>query len=114
MRKSTTSTTFILELSVLLDKGITYPIDVVNKHIENKDVIDWLEKEFPFGTPNGIDFSMFAQKHRDYLHDGLESIWGAYVGSERRKWGISNNGLCLLLSWTIEMVRDVINKDDFL
>lgn len=114
MRKGTTVTTFIQDLSFLLDRGVVYSVDEVNKHIENKDVVDWLEKEFPFGTKNGLDFSLFKTKDRDYLHEKLESIWGGYAGSERRKWGIESNGLCLLISWCTEIVRDYSEMNDML
>lgn len=110
MRKMTTITTFIQEISYLLDKGISFSIDEVNRHIENKDVVNWLEQEFPFGSENGVDFSLFKQPHRDYIHNELESYWGGYAGDERRKWGIENNGLCILLSWSIEVVRDLYGR----
>lgn len=112
MRQITVITTFIHEMSFLVDKGISFSIEEVNSHIENKDVVDWLEKEFPFDSQKGIDFSLFRQSHREYIHEKLESIWGGYAGQERRKWGITNNGLCLLISWSIEIVRDIYGRDD--
>lgn len=74
MRKMTTITTFIQEISYLLDKGISFSIDEVNRHIENKDVVNWLEQEFPIGSENGVDFSLFKQSHRDYIHNELNLI----------------------------------------
>ncbi|WP_037287730.1 hypothetical protein [Saccharibacillus sacchari] len=112
MRKITVTTQFIQELSFLLDKGVSFSIAEVHKHIENKDVIDWLESEFPFGTENGLDFSLFEQRHRDYLHNELEAIYGGYAGNERRKWGIVSNGLCILISWSTEIIRDIYGRDN--
>ncbi len=86
MRKVTAITSFIQDMSYLIDHGAHYSISEVNKHIEDKDLVDWLEKEFPFGMENGLDFSMFKRAHRDYLHDEYESIWCCYAGNERRKW----------------------------
>ncbi|MDH6370563.1 hypothetical protein M2444_002343 [Paenibacillus sp. PastF-3] len=106
MRKMTVLTQFIQELSYLVDRGKSYSVAEVNSHIENKDVLDWLEKEFPFNTETGLDLSLFSRPDRDYVHDALESIWGGYAGNERRKWGIENNGLCLLISWSTEIIRD--------
>lgn len=113
MRKSTTLTQFIQELSVLLDKGATRSIDEVNKHIEAKDVIDWLEYEFSTND-TGVDFSMFQRRHRDYLHKNLLEMWEVRAGDERRKWGLTENGLCVLISWTTEIIRSEFNKDEFI
>lgn len=111
VRKITAITMFIQDISHLLDKKIEFSVEEVNNHIENKDVIDWLEREFPFGSENGLDFSMFKENHRNWIHEELESIWGGYNGQERRKWGIENNGLCLLISWSTEIVRDIHGRD---
>jgi hypothetical protein len=110
MRQSTAVTQFIMELAFLVDKGVTYPIHEVNQHIEQKDLVDWLEKQHPFGTETGLDLSMFERSDRDYLHDQLESYWGGYAGQERRKWGITNNGLCIVICWLTEVMRDLIGR----
>lgn len=112
MRKSTTAIAFINEINFLLDKGVIYSVDEINKHIKDKDIIDWLEREFPFGTENGLDFSIFKDNERKFLHDELESWWGGYAGQEKRKWGIENNGLCILIGWTIGILREeTMDKD---
>ncbi|MEK4083764.1 hypothetical protein [Psychrobacillus sp. FSL K6-1415] len=111
VRKITAITQFILELSDLLDKKVKFTVDEVNNHIENKDVIDWLERELPLGSENGLDFSLFKKNHREWIHEELNSYWGGYAGDERRKWGIENNGLCLLISWSTEIVRDLYGRD---
>lgn len=97
----------------MLDKGISYTIEEVRQHIEDKDVLDWLEVQFPFNNPDGpsLDFSMFKREDRDFLHNGLEEILGGYYGQEKRKWGIERNGLCLLVSWTTEIVRGINHTD---
>lgn len=110
LRPMTAVTQFIQELSDLVDKGLVHSIEEVNSHIENKDVIDWLESEYPFGTENGLDLSLFAREDRDFIHNELESIWGGYAGQERRKWGITQNGMCLLISWSTEIVRDLYGR----
>lgn len=112
VRKITAITTLIQELSYLLDNKVEFTLEEVNNHIENKDVIDWLEREFPFGSENGLDFSLFQKKHRDWIHEELESYWGGYAGQEGRKWGIRNNGLCLLISWSVEIIRNIHGDSD--
>src|SRR5690625_226938 len=98
---------FINDVNYLIDKGICFSIEDVHRHIENRDVLGWLEDEFPFGTENGLDFSLFKENHRNYIHDELISIHNGYVGRERRKWGIENNGLCLLISWSLSSIGNL-------
>ncbi|MNW48274.1 hypothetical protein D3C74_256340 [compost metagenome] len=113
MRKSTTVTQFIQEITVLLDKGAVRTIQEVYVQIQNKNIIDWLEDEYPIDVFK-VDFSMFQRKHRDYIHEHLYDLWEVRAGAEKRKWGIENNGLCLLISWATEKIREDFNKDEFL
>jgi hypothetical protein len=39
------------------------------------------------------------------ITQGLQDILGGYRGLERRKWGISHNGICLLIAWVNELVQ---------
>ncbi|SEB05460.1 hypothetical protein SAMN05421743_11466 [Thalassobacillus cyri] len=112
MRKMTTITIFIQEISYLVDHGASYTVDEINQHIEKRDLVDWLEKELPFGSELSLDFSLFKEEHRRYLHDEYDSILGGYQGQERRKWGIENNGLNLLISWGTEIIRDIHGRDN--
>ncbi|MFF2907691.1 hypothetical protein [Paenibacillus sp. NPDC057934] len=113
MRISTTLTQFIQELSVIIDKGGRNSFQEVYAEIANNTLVDWLEQTYPIET-YGADFTMFKKKHRDYLNNHMASIMGARSGQERRKWGITENGLCLLISWTTEAIREEFNKDDFI
>lgn len=60
------------------------------------------ETKLPDGDRT-VDFSMFERADRNYIHDQLESYWGGYASDERRKWGITQNGLCILISWSAEV-----------
>lgn len=53
---------------------------------------------------------MFERADRDHIYDQLESYWGGYAGDERRKWGITQNGLCILISWSAQVCRDLIGR----
>lgn len=35
----------------------------------------------------------------------MNQIYNAYAGDERRKWGVQNLGLCLVLAWTNEIIQ---------
>lgn len=107
VRKTTLVTTFIQDLSYLLDKKVEFSVEEVNTHIENENVLDWLELEFPPTAEISLDFSLLDRTNRDWFHENLEATWCAYAGQESRKWGIENNGLCLLISWSIEILRNL-------
>ena len=111
MRKMTAITYLIHEIAYLLDKGIVYSIDEVEKHIDSKDVIDWLENEFPLSGDVVVDFSIYEAHDKVFIHDNLYAWYGGYAGKERKKWGIENNGLCILICWLTEMVFDVYGRD---
>jgi hypothetical protein len=111
VRKSTVLGMFIQDLSILLDNNIAYDIDEVHKHIENKDIVNWIEK----GSPDdlGLAFGNLEERHRSWLHVELNNIYEAYAGDERRKWGIRYNGLALLVSWSTEILKQTVEKDEF-
>ncbi|WP_067924844.1 hypothetical protein [Alicyclobacillus shizuokensis] len=110
MRNFVSLTTFIQEMSLLVDAGQVRSIEEVESHIAKKDLMEWLETEFPFSSEVGVDLSLFKKPERDLIHNGLYEWLMGYQGQERRKWGIENNGLCLLISWTTELVRDEFRK----
>jgi len=106
IRPITTVTQFIQEMSVALDKGKSVSLDEVKSHIDDGTLILWLRTVFP-REETGIDFSIFEKDDIDYLQGCFQRIRDAYSGDERRKWGIENNGLCLLMSWATEFARDI-------
>lgn len=91
-----------IELNSALDTGKydDLPMAEASAHIEARDVVDWLRRRVP-----DMDLSLlFGQAELDY-ENGLWDIWGGYAGKERRKWGIENRGLCLLIAWTNELIQ---------
>ncbi|MEG3144193.1 hypothetical protein U1839_05960 [Sphingomonas sp. RT2P30] len=95
-------TLLILELSALIDSGAHEgtTIDDVEQHIADGDLFPWLAQRF-----SRLDLSLHRGRSDREINDGLNDILGGYAGQERRKWGIENNGICLLLSWTNELIQ---------
>ena len=94
----------------------------VGEQIEKGGVLAWLADT----AKDDIDLSVFLRSdtYGDFNSEyeaALLDIWSAYSDQGRRKWGIENSGLCLLLTWTIEIlkqrIRDaqqgVFDPDDF-
>jgi hypothetical protein len=87
--------------------GVT--IEQVEQHIESGDLFDWLNKEFK----GHIDLSIYrGRPSANEISQGLQEILGGYAGRERRKWGVENNGICLLVAWVNELIQQRAWKDD--
>jgi hypothetical protein len=99
-------TFLILGLNSLIDSGDYQDVSIreVEPHIRSGDLLDWMAERFK----GDIDLSLHNAPHnaarKQDIIDGLQEILGGYAGSERRKWGIENSGLCLLLAWTNELI----------
>lgn len=101
--------TYIIdELNHLIDSGKYNQITIKDAHkaIEQKRIIPFLEES----TKDDADFSVYGtdgpySNFVEYYHDQMYQMYGGYAGDERRKWGIENLGLCLLLAWTNSIIQ---------
>jgi len=91
-------------LNSLIDRGAHAGIsmEVVKEHIADGDVFSWLTDRFP---ADGLDLSHYRPEVAKEINEKLNDILGGYDGSERRKWGVENNGICLLLAWIAELIQ---------
>lgn len=92
-----------LEMNAVVDSGkydhIT--IDEVEQRIENRELIPWLRTTLG----DDVDLSTIDVATAGEFHEGLLDILGGYRGQERRKWGVSKKGLCLVVAWAVEMIQ---------
>ena len=72
----------------------------VSQHIAAGDVVPWLK-----GRVLEADLSLLTEESVNEYQAGLADIYGGYAGNERRKWGVGNRGLCLLIAWTAELIQ---------
>lgn len=107
--KLTALTFLILELNHLIDSGKynDISIDVVHSAIAEKRIIPFLQET----TKGDADFSLYGadgpySNFVEYYHEQMNRTYDAYGGDERRKWGVENLGLCLLLAWTNQIIQD--------
>lgn len=106
--KLTRLTLLILEYNHLLDtrKFDYITIQDIHREIENGSVLRYIAKE----AADEADLSMYldwegsSDFEKQYAQQ-LQSIYGGYAGQERRKWGVENLGLCLLIAWTNEIIQ---------
>jgi len=107
--KLTTLSYVLLEINAIIDTGKYDYISIndIHREIESGTVLRYLAKE----AASDIDLSLILDREDDELNfesnyiRHLQSIYGGYAGQERRKWGIENKGLCLLIAWTIEIIQ---------
>jgi hypothetical protein len=98
----------LLELNHLLDTGKYDSISVkeVKDHIHAGTVLEFLQQR----AAEDIDLSPYETT----VHGNFKAFYGSYLlnlvyaygGNERRKWGVENRGLCLLIAWTTQVLTD--------
>lgn len=101
-------TLLILGLNVLLDSGKYFDISIedVRSQISQGTVLQYLKSV----AGSGIDLSLHLGEHdtigfeQEYSRQ-LRALYNHYGGSESRKWGVENSGICLLIAWTNEIIQ---------
>jgi len=104
-------TMMVLNLNALVDahrhEGVS--LHDAKRHIGAKTVFSWLEGTFG----RDVDFSLFDADTRARISDELQNLMHGYAGDEHRKWGIQNNGICLLIAWTNELIQQKVREVRF-
>lgn len=103
-------TLMIVSLNSLLDTGrhddIT--LDEVKAHIEDGTVLRWIQTrsgEDDIGLLSILLDGKTYYGFESFYVTALQSTLDAYGGQARRKWGVENRGLCLLIAWTNEIIQ---------
>ena len=106
--KLTPLTLIILEINYLIDTGKYNDISLqdIKREIGNGIILRYLQQK----AGQDVDFSIILNgttypRFEEFYVDYLQRMCNAYSGNERKKWGIENMGLCLLLAWTNEIVQ---------
>lgn len=100
-------TMILRNISVILDSNKYTEISIVEIHqyIENGTILDFISTFDEARELNGIMESDLWEGFDKFYVQSLQSIYYGYAGNERRKWGIQNSGICLLLAWTNEIIQ---------
>ncbi|EFE09362.1 hypothetical protein [Citrobacter youngae] len=104
--KLTFLTLLILHINSLVDSGkyndIT--IDDIHDAIEKKSLLQFIKKR----CGKDIDLSLHLYEGINFeseYEERMNSLYYGYAGNESRKWGVRNQGLCLMLAWTNELIQ---------
>lgn len=100
-------TMIMRNISVILDSNKYTDISIadIHRHIEDGTVLDFIANLDEAHELKGIMASELWKGFDKFYVQSLQSIYFAYAGDERRRWGIENSGICLLLAWTNEIIQ---------
>ena len=98
MKKSTQYTFLCFELNSLLDRGQTLNPGETWAHIEDGSLFDWLKETFK----NDFDLSLYTAEELTELIEFLQSLVGL---NTRKKMGVENNGISILLALCVEGIQ---------
>jgi hypothetical protein len=97
-------TNFLFYMNGAIDNGNYRDITVreVEGQIEALNLLPWLEHRLG----DAVDLGAFRDaEERADLNSKLLDVLGGVKGRERRKFGIRNSGLCLLIALTAELIQ---------
>jgi hypothetical protein len=96
----------IFALSSLADAGKSVSIEDVKEHAYAGDLWHYVGD---LGAKHSLGFQMYSSPHweefRAWYVGEISGNCRAMEGRERRKYGIENNGICLLISYTAEILQ---------
>lgn len=96
----------LFALSSIEDEGKSVPIKEVRDHASAGDLWDYIAD---CGAKDYLGFQILSEpdweQFRSWYVDQISGNCHAMEGSERRKYGIENNGICLLISYTAEIIQ---------
>lgn len=101
-------TLLILQINRLIDSRKHDDISIADVHqaIESRSLLRMVKERA--GTD--VDLSMHMSEayggFEAYFEQKMVEFYEVYAGQERRKWGIENSGLCLILAWTNEIIQN--------
>lgn len=107
LKKITVMKVFSQECAILVDQGKSVNVQLVKDRIESGDLVNWLKEEYMSDKSFYLGVNSFSADDIAYLHKAYNDLLMGYYDDEFRKWGIKNNGFNLLVSWGIEILREV-------
>ncbi len=88
-------------LNSLLDQKKFVDIKEIEDHIEDGSIFVFLKEKFG----DEVDLSLYGEEERKDLIEFFKSLLNAV--DPRRKFGVENNGITLLLAYCIEGIQEL-------
>ncbi|PMY45415.1 MULTISPECIES: hypothetical protein [Pseudomonas] len=106
--KVTALTGLILQINKAIDSGKYNDITISEVHnaINSQGLLRFIKER----CGKDVDLSIHLESNvygdfEEYYEEKMNQFYNAYAGDERRKWGVENLGLCLVLAWTNEIIQ---------
>jgi len=99
----TNLTSLILQLNALIDTGKYTWISLadIKVHVETGEIFRYIAQR----GKGDIDLSFLGADIEEEIVAELKNMLAAHAGGERRKWGVINSGLCLLIAYVTELIQ---------
>jgi hypothetical protein len=112
--KASTLTTLILQINSAIDSGKYQSISISDVHgaIKNRSLLKFLKISCKDSLDLSCHLSDAMGGFEAFYEDAIGRIYDGYAGDERRKWGVQNQGLCLVLAWTNEIIQQAFMDVD--
>jgi hypothetical protein len=101
-------TGLILQINKAIDSGRYNDISISDVHnaIDSHRLLRFIKEK----CGEDVDLSIYLESRaygdfEEFYEEKMNQIYSAYAGDERRKWGVENLGLCLILAWTNEIIQ---------
>lgn len=87
------------QLNSLLDTGIFISLKSIQQKIDNKEALTYLSNNY-----SDFDISLYIDKEIKYFESYFNDLYS--VIDESRKFGINQNGLCLLVAYCFQALQN--------
>jgi hypothetical protein len=113
--------TYLIEtLSIKVDEGERIDVAETVEHIENATLFAWLAEKYTPRDPNFLyAFEGKRGEESPVWESAAPEILAAFtcelepeLNRIRKKFGIEHNGLCLVISWTAELIGRRVWTED--
>ena len=94
---------FLYEVNSLVDRGYSESVKVITEEMLENNIVEYIIRKYPGLTETGI---LLLPEDIQTLRQVLSDFSCNHSTKAKSGWKITNNGLCLLVSWSAEILRD--------
>ncbi len=93
---------FIVNSALDSGKDIDIKFEEVRNHAEKQNFVGYLKVKLD------RDLNLTAEETAE-LNEKIERLSNAVYDRERRKFGVENNGLCLIIAYLTEIIQNYLD-----
>ncbi len=113
MKKIVVVKSLVQDLLLLIDNGETVELDKIREVVYDGKLVSFLKDlSIEYFRQYEMPLQYFKDGETNYINSVFNDIVYAYDGREKRKLGISNNGLVLLALYGVEIIRELDKNEE--